>query len=322
MGSQHLAPRWASLGVAALFCSVSRVQGQADGPSVPQAYCATVNTADMDPIFSNWQSDGRCYGNCTDLNYALAIVQNKNCWCSNLVPNPADRKPLSECQNPCPGYPSDYCGGDGLFGYMSANGAPKGTAAPGGSGTEEPPPSTTGGAGTSNPPAVTTITLDGTRTVTVPVPTATGDAPIVDGGGSGLKGGAIAGIVVGVVGGLLLLAALLWFFFAKRRKDREAAGVGGSPGRMASPMSGEMAESRYGSAGGPGPGPWEPQNKRRSHLMPVDPRLDPFVTGLYSSDQNGSRESLTSLQDNQDYSRRVHNAPRVLRATNPDPEED
>ncbi|KAL2176779.1 uncharacterized protein P884DRAFT_27259 [Thermothelomyces heterothallicus CBS 202.75] len=143
MGSQHFAPRWASFGIAALLCSMSRAQQQADGPSVPQVYCATVNTADMDPLFSNWQSDGRCYGNCTDLNYALAIVQNKNCWCSNLVPNKADRKPLSDCQNPCPGYPSDYCGGDGVFGYMYAGGStPTGTAAPGGSATGEPSSST------------------------------------------------------------------------------------------------------------------------------------------------------------------------------------
>ncbi|AEO60690.1 hypothetical protein MYCTH_2316209 [Thermothelomyces thermophilus ATCC 42464] len=331
MGSQHFAPRWASFGIAALLCSMSRAQQQADGPSVPQVYCATVNTADMDPLFSNWQSDGRCYGNCTDLNYALAIVQNKNCWCSNLVPNKADRKPLSDCQNPCPGYPSDYCGGDGVFGYMYAGGStPTGTAAPGGSATGEPSSSTTG-ATTSGPPSVTTITVGGTiRTVTAPtVPTATDGTSIGDDNGSGLKGGAIAGIVVGVVGGLLVLAAFLWFCFVKRRKDREAAdlglqtGVGGSPGRMATPKSGEMTESRYGSTpGGAAAGAWDSQNKRRSHLMPVDPRLDPFATGLYSGDQNRSRESLTSLQDNQDYSRRVHQAPRVLRATNPDPEED
>lgn len=177
---------------------------------------------------------------------------------------------------------------------------------------------------------MTTITVGGTiRTVTQPAPTATDDTSGVDDNGSGLKGGAIAGIVVGVVGGLLLLAAFFWFLFAKRRRDREAAdaglqkGASGSPGRMATPMSGEMTESRYGSASaGAAAGAWDSQNKRRSHLMPVDPRLDPFATGLYSSDQNGSRDSLTSLQDNQDYSRRVHPGPRVLRATNPDPEED
>jgi hypothetical protein len=55
--------------------------------------------------------------------------------------------------------------------------------------------------------------------------------------------------------------------------------------------------------------------------MPVDPRLDPFAAGIYPGDQNRSRESFNSLQDNQDYSRRVHQAPRILRATNPDPDD-
>jgi len=301
-----------------------------EGPSVPQAYCATVNTADMVPLFYNWQSDGRCYGNCTDLKYALAIVQNKNCWCSNLVPNKADQKPLSDCQSSCPGYPSDYCGGDEVFGYMFAGGgSPTGTAPPGGSATKEPSSTTSDAA--SKPPAVTTITVGGNvRTVTAPTdPTATNDAALVEDKDAGLQAGAIAGIVIGVVGGLAVLAACIWFCFVKRRREHDGADLGspgrggGSPGRMATPKSGEMSESRYGGApGGPGAATWDSQNKRRSHLMPVDPRLDPFATGIYPGDQNRSRESFNSLQDNQDYSRRVHHPPRVLRAMNPDPDND
>ena len=69
----------------------------------------------------------------------------KDCWCSNLAPNKADQKPITDCQYPCPGYPSDYCGGDGVFGYMEVAGAkPSGTAAAGPSGTassvSSPPP--------------------------------------------------------------------------------------------------------------------------------------------------------------------------------------
>jgi len=90
-------------------------------------------------VYSDWQSDGRCFGNCTDLKYAFAIVQYKHCWCSNLIPNPADQKSLSDCQDPCPGYPSDYCGGDGAFGYMEIGRfKPTGTAPAEGSGTKAP----------------------------------------------------------------------------------------------------------------------------------------------------------------------------------------
>jgi len=58
-------------------------------------------------------------------------VQGKNCWCSNLVPNKDNQRPLSDCQNPCPGYPSDFCGGDDTYGYMLVDDAsPTGTAPP------------------------------------------------------------------------------------------------------------------------------------------------------------------------------------------------
>src|SRR5690606_28562476 len=55
---------------------------------------------------------------------------------------------------------------------------------------------------------------------------------------------------------------------------------------------------------------------RNSRLLPVDPRMDPFTQGIYV--RTKSRESINTLHDDHDYSRRVHQ-PRVLRATNPDP---
>ena len=83
-----------------------------------------------------------------------------------------------------------------------------------------------------------------------------------------------------------------------------------------------MSENRYvmGSDGQSMADTWE-NGKRRSTLMPVDPRLDPFARGIYNNTQNSrSHESVGSFQDNQDYSRRVHEPTKVLRATNPDPE--
>jgi cell wall integrity and stress response component len=136
-----------------------------------------------------------------------------------------------------------------------------------------------------------------------------------------------------VIGGLAVLAAFIWLWLAKRRKQRQLddgdAASGGfgapirggsglsSPGMTSTPKTGELVQSRYPLGQVP-PG-WDAA-KRRSHLMPVDPRLDPFAKGIYA-DQNRSRESFNSLQDNQDYSRRVHEPTRVLRATNPDPDD-
>jgi cell wall integrity and stress response component len=172
---------------------------------------------------------------------------------------------------------------------------------------------------------VTTITADGTvRTVTAtpaPNPTDSSGEAVVENKGGGLGSGAIAGIVVGVVGGLaVVIGVFVWLWCVKRKRQNEAGANGlgspmrggsGSLGTMATPNTGDMSESRFGGSD---------SQKRRSHLMPIDPRLDPFAKGIYASDQNRSRESFSSLQDNQDYSRRVHQPGRVLRATNPDPD--
>lgn len=330
---RRIAPTWAKFSIVALLSGMAWAQQELPkGPSIPLEYCATVNTGNMVPLYYDWQSEGRCFGNCTSLKYALAIIQEKNCWCSNLIPNNADRKPVEDCQSPCPGYPTDYCGGDGVFAYLeAAGGNPTGTAAPGGGTTTKSPSSTTSESVSERPPSVTTITVGGTvRTVTASTePTASSDPSVADSEGSSLQSGAIAGIVIGVVGGLAVVAAAVWFCFFRRRRENEGPSNGlgspirggGSPGRMATPNSGEVSESRYaGTIGGSVAGTWDSQNKRRSHLMPVDPRLDPFATGIYP-DQNRSRESFNSLQDNQDYSRRVHQPPRVLRAMNPDPDD-
>lgn len=55
----------------------------------------------------------------------------------------------------------------------------------------------------------------------------------------------------------------------------------------------------------------------RNSTIQIDPRMDPFKQGLYI---RGSHESLNTLRDDHDYSRRIQ-PPKVLRAVNPDPEE-
>jgi cell wall integrity and stress response component len=133
----------------------------------------------------------------------------------------------------------------------------------------------------------------------------------------GIAGGSIAGIIVGVLAGLGFGAAVIFWWRRRRQKDlneKVMASRGGSPAMMTVTTTGE------GSAAGGSAG--LDSRKRRSYLMPIDPRLDPFAKGIYIGDINRSRESFNSLQDNQDYSRRVHDPPRVLRAINPDPDND
>lgn len=128
----------------------------------------------------------------------------------------------------------------------------------------------------------------------------------------GLSTGAAVGTAVGVLGfAVIVIAAgfFLWF----RRKQRNGEGSmlqhqdsfrGSSAGMMGTPRT-EMASVWEGEAQSVG--------RRNSRLMPHDPRMDPFAPNIYGRFDNKSHESINTLRDDQDYSRRV------LRTTNPDP---
>ncbi|KAK3390275.1 hypothetical protein B0H63DRAFT_110379 [Podospora didyma] len=378
MARQRAAPIWARLGIAVVLCSVVQAQ------SIPILYCADVNTADMQPFNSIYQSEGRCSGNCTDINFALAIVQGHDCWCSNFVPNKSDQKPTNECSNKCPGYPDDWCGGDGLYGYLRLNNPISGTA-PGPSPTPSSsttpaavkitetktvqstvrstvtllaptsktldfPSATASTASTTSAiksettptpaaaePSVQTVTVGGVvKTVTAtPIPTGTTSPSLssLPPSNTGLATGAAVGIAIGVIGAIAVAGVFLWLWCMKRkRRTAEAEARFGTPSVMGSssgmmtttPKTGEMTDTRFVGPGGRPTAGWDSaaseSAKRRSHLMPIDPRLDPFAKGIYAREQNKSHESVNSLQDNQDYSRRVHQPGRVLRAMNPDPD--
>lgn len=75
-------------------------------------------------VSDDYQSNGKCFDTCK-ANYAFAVVQAKNCWCSNYVP--ADTTSIGSCNVPCPGYPFEKCGSSGFFGYVPLNKAPSGT---------------------------------------------------------------------------------------------------------------------------------------------------------------------------------------------------
>lgn len=115
-------------------------------PSIAVAYCASINTASTDANSSTYQSEGLCYDYCNDEGYALGVLQDKDCWCSNYVPASSDQvatskwyacsvhPPCWETQlttssdSSCPGYPDDYCGGDDLYGYIQLSAAVSGTS--------------------------------------------------------------------------------------------------------------------------------------------------------------------------------------------------
>jgi len=143
------------------------------------------------------------------------------------------------------------------------------------------------------------------------------------------KGGLSTGGAVGMTIGLVALAAIVglaaWFCLKKRRKQkeveyvdtsRESISVAGGP----IPSRSMSENSRYvlGADGRQGVDRWESDDgsKRKSRIVPVDQRLDPF-SPVYTHNMNKSHESVNTIRDDHDYSRRVASKP-VLRTTNPD----
>ncbi|KAJ6788766.1 hypothetical protein PWT90_03317 [Aphanocladium album] len=275
------------------------------------SFCADINTATGSTNTSNLQSNGLCHDFCSGS--VFSITYQENCWCADDIPAKSNMLAMSDCNFPCLGYPYENCGGKGqdVYGYVSLGPQPSGTKTVGGGGS-----SATSKPTKSSSNVVQTVTVGGTTIIVTP--TATGD-PSKDNkpvptGSSGLGGGAIAGIVIGAVAGIALIGLLIWFLLRRRKQNeddefRDDPSVrGSSRGRIGSHQN---DLSIAGSAASPG------SAGNRSSMLQVDPRMDPFKQGLYM--RNGSAESINTLRDDHDYSRRIQ-APKVLRATNPDPQ--
>ncbi|KAF7934954.1 uncharacterized protein EAE98_002999 [Botrytis deweyae] len=380
------------LGVVAigLFALVKHVQG------ISMEYCSSLNTGSGSANSSIYQSDGLCHDFCLD-EYAFAVVQGSECWCSNYVPGTTSS--TSDCNTPCPGYPDDTCGGDSLYGYMSLTLSPSGTKGAATTlststssekvttSTSSPEPVTTSSStaeatsstivqpkttsSTSSTEASSTSTIPPTtvaaqksssstsgstsstwtptpvisletvtgqvRTVTV-TPTAPPNSnsnSSASKGDGGLTTGAAVGLTIGLVALIAIIAGVAYFCVRKRRQEKaeqyaavnsrreSLAGVAGVGGPIPSRTMSENSRFVLGTDGKRVVETWEPElhtpGSRRSQLMPVDPRLDPFAAP-YQRGDNKSRESINTIRDDHDYSRRVHQTGPILRAVNPDPD--
>ncbi|KAI2624275.1 hypothetical protein GGR54DRAFT_638154 [Hypoxylon sp. NC1633] len=308
----------------------------AHAQSIKMAYCASINTSPSSGTSNIYQSDGRCHDQCVD-KYALAVIKDDLCWCSDYVPDESTQVDTSECNQPCPGFPSDVCGGDGLWGYIALTKNPAGTT--GGSTSTFTPTSTktsspdattsstvehsTSPTPTSTPPAsVATVTVGGTVSLVTVFPTNTASADSdtssdanssgVTTSHQGLSTAQAVGVAVGVLGAVAIAIAAGVFFCLRRRRRQQRDAIVESPGSHRGSSAGMMSTPTTGMAS-----VWDADNtssgRRNSRLMPHDPRMDPYATNIYSRFDNKSHESVNTLQDNQDYSRKV------LRTTNPDP---
>ncbi|EDN99729.1 hypothetical protein SS1G_02587 [Sclerotinia sclerotiorum 1980 UF-70] len=185
-------------------------------------------------------------------------------------------------------------------------------------------------------PIISLETITGqVRTVTV-TPTAppseSSTSSVSRKSAGGLTTGGAVGLTIGLVALIAIIVGVTYFCIRKRRQQKaeeyaavnsrreSLAGVGGPI-----PARGMSENSRYvlGTDGRRVVERWEPElntpGSRGSQLMPVDPRLDPFAA-VYQRGENKSRESINTIRDDHDYSRRVHQQGPILRAVNPDPD--
>lgn len=143
----------------------------------------------------------------------------------------------------------------------------------------------------------------------------------------GLNAGQAVGLTIGLVALVALIGGILFFCVRKRRQpagDQFDDFVRGDNSSGPLPRRTMSETSRYmlGTDGRQVVEGWEPETEvagsRRSRLIPVDPRLDPFAPVYQRGDGSRSRESVATIRDDHDYSRRFHNGRPILRATNPD----
>ncbi|KAJ5786167.1 ER membrane protein Wsc4 [Penicillium pulvis] len=290
------------------------------------AYCATENTGSSSNSSSSiYQSNGLCEGDCAS--YAFGILQGKVCWCSNVAPASDTRESTSKCDTGCPGYPSDSCGSasKGVYAYVSISGNSATSTASNSDTTSSSSTTTTSGTttSTSSTSTITTSTTSGSttttgasvayttssngevKTITVSGSSATSGADgstvtTTSNKSSGLSGGSIAGIVIGVVGGLALVGALVFLVFFYRKRARSSSPVPSQDMADRTSQGSNWSRGVFpGGAGGSDLG-------RKATF--TDNRMK-TSTAIYP---NGARDSSVSLQDNEDYSRPV------LRLTNPD----
>lgn len=269
------------------------------------AYCATDNTgSSYKAVSDTYQSNGACQSTCSS--YALGVLQGKKCWCTNVVPSESSQKATSKCDTSCPGYPDDSCGSaaDGVFAYVSV-GSKKPTSTEGGSSSESTTSTSSSSSTTTTSGNIVKETTSGGQVKTITVagsdPTAGADTSKAKASDddSGLSGGSIAGIVIGVLGGLALLGGLIFMVFFYRKRARAASPVPSNP---------DMADNRTSQGSSFVRGVF-PQGADGNGLGRQNTYTDNRMKNVYP---HGSRDSSVSLQDNEDYSRPV------LRATNPD----
>ncbi|RWA14466.1 hypothetical protein EKO27_g677 [Xylaria grammica] len=164
--------------------------------------------ADMTLLTSNnFNSQGFCAPRCRDKGKPVGATYLKACYCGTKLPNSQSLLNDTKCNEPCPGYDPEACGG--LNAYTVYNTGVQVQVA-------EADPDTTTSTTTAASSTSTTSTT-ATETPTTPV-----ESQKPEEEDSGPKTN-IVGIAVGVVAGVVVAAALAGgaFFYLRKKRNNE-----------------------------------------------------------------------------------------------------
>ena len=272
------------LRAAAAAASLSLFLSAVNAQTSTSAAAGTIQTLDcysaIPSDFTNrgaytFQTGGYCQTQCAGFS-VMATTDGSTCLCGNELPTDDEKTSSSNCQSACQGYDQEKCGGTGFYQlYLTGQGTP---GAPQG-GSSSSAQTTAKAQTTTATTAVPSVVTQSGKVVTVTAAPTTATSAVSSSSSSSNGGGnskvAIAvGVVVGVVGIAAIAGALLLFLKRRRRlaieeEHRRSAAVSKF-------VNGAKSETS----------------------STTDARLDPAVF-------SHRRNSLGSIADEQDFSRRI-----------------
>ncbi|KAF2723407.1 WSC-domain-containing protein [Polychaeton citri CBS 116435] len=325
--TSHIRAAFAAAALLAVGHAAPSPQAAAGTLAYKGCYSSSSGMSDIGSY--TWQSSGYCQKQCTGQNQAvMALSAGSDCSCGGELPPSSALVDDSKCSINCNGWPDDKCGGSGFYSvYLTGTSDDVPTAggssdSNSGSGSSDTSNSATSAAAaapiTTQPvaavspsptatqaPSIITSVAPG-RTVVITQPAAaentapvstTTSTPTPEAAekkkGSNNTAGIAAGVVVGVIAVAAIAGGLFFFLRHKRRQQQEEENkkTQVSDFMRAGNANGMTYEHKSpGTAGG-----WSTLS---------DSRLDPELA-------NGRRNSVGSIADDQDYSRRI------LRVANP-----
>ncbi|GAB0132404.1 hypothetical protein EsDP_00000842 [Epichloe bromicola] len=243
------------------------------------------------PISADKMSTAACNNACKADGFWLAAMHGGQCWCGYALPPKKDLVEDSKCNEPCPAYPPEACGGidsysiynvglqlqisryepsssttTGASKTSTASPTPTDTSSSGNNGGNNNNHNNNNNGGGGSGGGGTTVTQTSVPTET-PKPEKSGPN--------------VAGIAAGVVVGVFVAAAAIAgvFFYVRRKRNSEIEEEHRRNAAVNAFISGSKPSSSHGS------------------ISMTDSRLDPVMAHRRMSDG--------SIADNEDYSRRI-----------------